>query len=65
MSELNFLEGDEVEYKGMCGTICFVDSAYISLCVSETVQEDLLHKSCQCRVVIFPEDWHKIREISK
>jgi len=65
MSEPNFLEGDVVEYKGMIGTICFVSDSYISLCISETVQEDLLHKSCQCRVVIFPEDLHKIREITK
>ena len=64
MSELNFLEGDEVEYKGMCGTICFVNEAYISLCVSETVQNENIHKSCQCRIVIYPEQWHEIVEIS-
>jgi len=63
-SEPNFYEGEVVEYRGRKGTICFVDPAYISLCVSETVQEENIHKSCQCRVVIYPEHWHEIVEIS-
>ncbi len=46
-SEPNFFEGEVVEYRGRKGTICFVDPMYISLCVSETVQPDNIHKSCQ------------------
>ena len=59
-SEPNFFEGEVVEYRGRKGTICFVDPQYISLCVSETVQEENIHKSCQCRVVIYPEHWHDL-----
>jgi len=65
MSEDNFLEGDIVEYRGITGRIVFISSYYISLCVSETVQEELLHKVNQCRLVVFPEHWDEIREISK
>lgn len=64
-SEVKFIEGDVVEYRGMTGTICFVDPVYISLCVSDTVQSQNVHKSCQCRVVVYPENWHEIVEISK
>ena len=64
MSDPNFIEGDVIEYKEMKGTICFVSDSYISLCVSETVQEENVHKSCQCRIVIYPEHWHEIVEIS-
>ena len=65
MSEDNFIEGSIVEYEQFTGKICFVSSSYISLCISETVQEENIHRTCQCRLVIFPENWHKIKEISK
>ena len=64
-SEDKFIEGDVVEYRGISGRIVFVSSSYISLCISETVQEELLHKVNQCRLVIYPQHWGEIVEISK
>lgn len=63
-----FEEGMIVEYKHMTGTVCFIDDDYISICVNETPASDYIHRSCQCRAVVYRSNWDSvtvIRDLSK
>lgn len=62
----DFYQGQVLLYKGMQGTVNFIDSEYITLCVnsydkSEDDQEFALHKKETCCIVIYPNQWSELR----
>ena len=50
--------GMPARYKGMTGTIEFVDDAYITLCINcKEMDEHAFKRVSKCCMVIYPEYW--------
>ena len=59
-------QGEIIEYDGHSGYVNFISHEYITMCIREYCkpEEDAnccRHKMNQVCVLIFPNDWHKVK----